>query len=85
MACQHDHSNTDNIIHSLPINQGGVGRHKCAACAYEAGLNLGRNRTLVFNIENIIANLDYSQRGPHRHVDPVEAFALGYYHGISGN
>lgn len=28
---------------TLPTDQGGRGRHKCAACAYERGRELGRN------------------------------------------
>lgn len=32
MACNINHSNLETIMLSLPTAQGGVGRHKCAAC-----------------------------------------------------
>lgn len=41
MACQKDHSNIQSIMALLPYDQGGRGRHKCAACAYEKGYELG--------------------------------------------
>lgn len=31
----------DQILEELPENQSGAGRHKCAYCAYEAGLRAG--------------------------------------------
>ena len=30
MACNKDHSNIQNIMVNLPVDQGGRGRHKCA-------------------------------------------------------
>lgn len=49
MACKKDHTETDKIISGLPINQGGIGRHKCAACVYEAGFENGQNRNISFD------------------------------------
>jgi hypothetical protein len=43
MTCKKDHSRIQTIMANLPIDQGGIGRHKCAACAYEQGLNAGYN------------------------------------------
>ena len=43
MACKKDHSQIQRIMATLPTDQGGVGRHKCAACAYEAGYEAGYN------------------------------------------
>lgn len=43
MACNKDHSKLERKMLSLPTDQGGVGRHKCAACAYEAGFQAGYN------------------------------------------
>lgn len=38
MACNRDHSGSlPASFNQLPESQGGVGRHKCAACAYELG------------------------------------------------
>lgn len=38
-----DHRYWDGF-NSLPHDQGGYGRHKCAGCAYEAGYKSGLNR-----------------------------------------
>ena len=35
MACKKDHSEIQDVMEKLPVDQGGWGRHKCAACAYE--------------------------------------------------
>ncbi len=77
--CNRNHR-YDGIFVNLSIDQGGFGRHKCAGCAYEAGLFQGKNRN-----ENFLMNLDDlpdSQAGTVRHKSPHEAFALGYLHGV---
>jgi hypothetical protein len=39
-TCATDHSGKmPATFNALPESQGGVGRHKCAACAYELGRN----------------------------------------------
>ena len=43
MSCQRDHSSISHIMAALPDDQGGIGRHKCAACAYDAGFLQGRS------------------------------------------
>lgn len=68
------------IFESLPDDQGGVGRHRCAGCAYERGYELGLERA-----ESVDLNLDElpeSQAGSVRHKSPHAAFALGYQHGV---
>ena len=82
MACKKDHSKLEKIMSSLPTDQGGVGRHKCAACAYEAGLQAGYNLNESLSIDKVLINLDESQAGAQRHKSPHAAFALGYYHGV---
>ena len=42
MACKKDHSAIQKIMFNLPVDQGGKGRHKCAACAYEKGFEAGK-------------------------------------------
>jgi hypothetical protein len=37
MICKKNHPNIQTIMKKLPIDQGGKGRHKCSACAYEIG------------------------------------------------
>lgn len=79
MLCNKNHR-YDSLFENLSIDQGGAGRHRCAGCAYEAGITAGLSR-----IENISMNLDAlpeSQAGTVRHKSPHEAFALGYLHGV---
>ncbi len=80
MACNRNHTNVQNIMANLPFDQGGRGRHKCAACAYEQGYQLGFPEN--FNIGDIIDNLDYSQAQNQRHKSPHAAFALGFLNGV---
>ncbi len=84
MACNKDHLKTDFIIKDLQINQSGFGRHKCASCAYEKGLENGKNLILNFNLESYILSLDESQKGLRRHKDPLEAYTIGFFHGLQG-
>lgn len=82
MACKINHSKLESIMSSLPTDQGGVGRHKCAACAYEAGYQAGYNLDGTLSVDNVLMNLEESQAGAQRHKSPHAAFALGYYHGV---
>ncbi|MBR4300672.1 MAG: hypothetical protein IKT84_02000 [Bacteroidales bacterium] len=82
MACLKDHSKIQEIMDTLPIDQGGVGRHKCAACAYELGYTNGRNKVMVLNIDNVLQSLDDSQAGSQRHKSAHVAYILGYYNGL---
>ena len=65
---------------SLPIDQGGVGRHRCAGCAYERGRADGRDRKE--SLELALDDLPRSQAGAVRHRSPHAAYALGYLHGV---
>lgn len=79
MICNKDHR-YDPAFESLPDDQGGIGRHKCAGCAYEEGYLDGYNRK-----EQLDINLDalpYSQAGTVRHKSPHAAYALGYLRGV---
>ncbi|NCC11069.1 MAG: hypothetical protein EOM31_11335 [Bacteroidia bacterium] len=82
MACNKNHDGIQQILENLPTDQGGVGRHKCAACAYEAGYKAGYNLDGSLSIDNVLANLDESQARAQRHKSPHAAYALGYYHGV---
>lgn len=82
MACKKDHSKLQEIMSALPTDQGGVGRHKCAACAYEAGYQTGYKLDGSLSIDDVLANLDESQAGAQRHKSPHAAYALGYYHDV---
>lgn len=82
MACKKNHSNLEQKMSLIPTDQGGVGRHKCAACAYEAGFKAGYALDGALSIDGVLINLDESQAGAHRHKSPHAAFALGYYDGV---
>lgn len=83
MACIKNHSDIQNIMTNLPVDQGGRGRHKCAACAYEIGRELGRNLTEHFDIGVILDSLEESQAQNQRHKSPHAAFAQGYFDGVN--
>lgn len=82
MACNKDHSQIQRIMATLPTDQGGVGRHKCAVCAYEAGYQAGYNLNGTLSVDNVLSHLEESQAKAQRHKSPHAAFALGYYHGV---
>lgn len=84
MACNKNHSESDLIVKDLPISQGNFERHKCASCAYEKGLLNGTQKLLNFDLENFITNLEESQRGDRRHRSAIEAYTLGFFHGLNG-
>ncbi|MDE5571889.1 MAG: hypothetical protein K2I86_07580 [Prevotella sp.] len=67
---------------TLPIDQGGVGRHKCAACAYEQGFRDGKEHKESIDLASILEDLEESQAMAQRHKSPHAAYALGYYDGI---
>jgi hypothetical protein len=77
--CQEEHRYSQGFA-SLPTDQGGAGRHRCAGCAYEKGFEAGELRA-----EEIFLNLDElpeSQAGTVRHKSPHATFALGYLDGV---
>jgi hypothetical protein len=83
MACNKDHSNIQNIMANLPVDQGGRGRHKCAACAYEKGYSLGLQMAEDFSIADVLDQLEESQAQQQRHKSPHAAFAQGYFDGVN--
>lgn len=84
MACNKNHDVTDSIVKNLPISQGSFERHKCASCAYEQGLENGTKKLLNFDLEKFISNLKESQKGGRRHRSAIEAYTLGFFHGLNG-
>lgn len=77
--CQKEHRHS-SAFDLLPNDQGGAGRHKCAGCAYEHGMEQGLRRA-----ESIELDLDLlpdSQAGTVRHKSPHAAWALGYLDGV---
>ena len=82
MACNKNHDDVQHIMKNLPTDQGGVGCHKCAACAYKVGSAAGYNLDGSLSIDGVLANLDESQARAQRHESPHAAYTLGYYHGV---
>ena len=83
MACKRDHTKIQDVMSELPFNQGGIGRHKCAACAYERGFQDGLNHIEEINLKQVIDSLEESQAGSQRHKSPHAAYAKGYLDGIT--
>ena len=77
--CNKNHRYWDSF-NSLPHDQGGFGRHRCAGCAYDAGYIAGLNREEKIDIN--LDDLPLSQAGTIRHKSPHAAFAEGYRAGI---
>lgn len=45
-SCKHDNKAPVDLLESLPPSQAGLGRHKCAVCAYDAGFEAGLREAL---------------------------------------
>ena len=71
MACKKDHSAIQDIMADLPLDQGGKGRHKCAACAYEKGFEAGKELEEIINLSEIFDSLEESQAKNQRHKSPI--------------
>ena len=83
MACSKDHSTVQEIMKTLPTDQGGKGRHKCAACAYELGFTAGYNLDEKINLVGLLESLEESQAQAQRHKSPHAAYAKGYLDGVN--
>jgi len=77
--CQQDHRYW-TTFESLPVDQGGVGRHRCAGCAYDKGLTDGLARKERLDLA--LDSLPESQAGSVRHRSPHAAYASGYLDGV---
>lgn len=82
MACKKDHSKIQKEMSLLNVDQGGRGRHKCAACAYEKGLEDGYNFKEKIDLTEILDSLEESQAMNQRHKSPHEAYVMGYRDGV---
>ena len=77
--CSDDHRYW-TTFESLPHDQGGVGRHRCAGCAYEKGFKDGLARKEAIDLA--LDSLPESQAGSVRHRSPHAGYAKGYYDGV---
>lgn len=83
MTCQKDHAKLQEIMKNLPFDQGGKGRHKCAACAYEQGFQDGKMLKESIDLSAILNNLEDSQAQKQRHKSSHAAYAKGYLDGVA--
>ncbi len=83
MACSKNHSAVQEIMNTLPTDQGGKGRHKCAACAYELGFEAGYNLDEQINLGVLLESLEESQAQAQRHKSPHASYAQGYLDGVN--
>jgi hypothetical protein len=82
MACRENHQSLQGIMEQFPFDQGGKGRHKCAACAYEAGYQDGLQQEENINLSQLFDSLEESQAAAQRHKSPHAAYAQGYLDGV---
>jgi len=85
--CSHKKKVPRHILKELPFSQGGVGRHKCAACAFSIGYadgTEGHSTTLDYQCRHhnrapkqTLDSLPFSQSGPGRHKCVVCAYHEG--------
>ncbi|WP_203323714.1 hypothetical protein [Pseudoxanthomonas beigongshangi] len=76
--CKQEHR-YDERFESLPLDQGGPGRHRCSGCAYQLGYDAGKRGDRRFQLD--LDSLPESQAGSVRHRDPEAAFQLGLHLG----
>jgi hypothetical protein len=79
MECQNPHR-YNALFNTLPDDQGGSGRHRCAGCAYDRGLQAGLQRAEQLDLD--LDSLPVSQAGTVRHKSPHAAYAMGYLEGV---
>ncbi len=80
--CDKEHRNWA-FLETLPLDQGGEGRHKCAGCAYEQGFAAGLRRDNTVKID--LESLPVSQAGAGRHRSPHAAFTEGLNDGVKAS
>lgn len=77
--CNKDHRNI-KAFDKLPDSQGGLGRHKCAGCAYEKGAQDALDgKNFVEGDESVLDDLPESQASYVRHKDAMAAYKAGYF------
>ena len=77
MTCKKEHSDIQNLLALLPNSQGGPGRHKCAACAFEEGYTDGI-KGIKREIDSVLENLPEGQAKNQRHKSCEAAYEKGF-------
>ena len=79
LICQSEHRYLPSL-EDLPDSQGGIGRHKCAGCAFQQGYDDGfEGRVREPNSDRWLD----SQAGMARHKDVWAAYDLGFGLGLA--
>ena len=76
MDCKKRHDEIQKIMAKLPPSQGGPGRHKCAACAYEEGYHDGLYG-IKRDVAAVLRSLPESQARNQRHKSCEVAYEWG--------
>ena len=79
--CSSNHRYLEKFLY-LPDNQGDVGRHKCAGCAYDLGKLHAQMGLALFDAW-VLDSLPESQAGTVRHKDAYTAYLSGYDDGCA--
>lgn len=77
MACKKEHSDIQNLLATLPNSQGGPGRHKCAACAFDEGYADGM-KGVKRDVDSVIELLPDGQAKNQRHKSCEAAYEKGF-------
>ncbi len=77
MICKKEHSDIQNLLAMLPNGQGGPGRHKCAACAFEEGYTDGMNG-VKREVDSVLETLPEGQAKNQRHKSCETAYEKGF-------
>ena len=77
MICKKEHSDIQTLLATLPNSQGGPGRHKCAACAFEEGFDDGM-KGIKRNVDSVLETLPEGQAKNQRHKSCESAYEKGF-------
>lgn len=77
MICCKEHAQIQDLLAMLPISQGGPGRHKCAACAFEEGYDDGI-KGVKRDVDIVLEQLPDGQAKNQRHKSCEAAYEKGY-------
>ena len=77
MICKKEHSEIQTLLAMLPYSQGGPGRHKCAACAFEEGYNDGM-KGVKRDVDSVLETLPEGQAKNQRHKSCESAYEKGF-------
>lgn len=77
MICRKEHSEIQPLLAMLPNSQGGPGRHKCAACAFEEGYEDGM-KGVKREVDSVLETLPDGQARNQRHKSCESAYEKGF-------